>query len=186
SSGAVARGVLNPAELPALYYSGDQRWVLAANVDAQRLFDEELDGLGFQLKEWPWHWGRDQLLADLCHGRSVACDRPFQNCKFVGPRLQQMRRALTVYELACYHALGLIVSHALEATCRTMKPGETEREAAGQLAHRLLHRGAYAVNLEVAADGRSRPYRHCGSTGTPVKRYCVLSTTARKYRLCAT
>jgi Xaa-Pro dipeptidase len=186
ASGAVARGVLNPAELPALYYSGDQRWVLAANVDSQRLFDEELDGLGFQLKEWPWHWSRDQLLADLCQGRSVACDRSLLNCKVVGPRLQQMRRAVTVYELACYHALGLIVSHALEATCRTMNPGESEREVAGQLAHRLLHRGAYAVNIEVAADGRSRPYRHCGFTATPVTRYCVLSATARKYGLCAT
>src|SRR5262249_27700323 len=109
ASGAVARGVLNPDELPALYYSGDQRWVLASNVDSQRLFGEELDGLGFQLKEWPWPWSRSQLLADLCQGRSVACDLPLLSCKVVGPRLQQMRRAVTVYELACYHALGLIV-----------------------------------------------------------------------------
>jgi Xaa-Pro dipeptidase len=186
SSGAVARGVLNPAELPALYFSADQRWVLCSNVDSQRLFDEEIDGLGFQLKEWPWQWGREQLMADLCHGRNVVCDRPVYNCKSVAPRLQQMRRALSPYESACYRALGAIVSHALEATCRTMSPGETEREIAGQLSHRLLHRGAYALNIEVAADGRSRLYRHCGFTSTPVRSYCVMSLTARKYGLCAT
>src|SRR5438105_2722446 len=65
SSGAAARGILDPQELPLLYFSAEQRWVLASNADSQRLFDEELDGLGFQLKEWPWHWGREQLLADL-------------------------------------------------------------------------------------------------------------------------
>ncbi len=44
------------------------RWLIAGNADSQRLFDEEIDGLGFQLKEWPWHWGRDRLLTELCHG----------------------------------------------------------------------------------------------------------------------
>src|SRR5262249_40098803 len=51
TAGASARGVLDPDALPALYYSSDQRWVVASNIDAQRLFDEELDGLGFQLKQ---------------------------------------------------------------------------------------------------------------------------------------
>src|SRR5205807_4715470 len=65
TSGGTSRGVLDPGQMPAAYGNGDQRWALCSNVDAQRLFDEELDGLGFQLKEWPWHWGREQLLADL-------------------------------------------------------------------------------------------------------------------------
>src|SRR5262249_31924616 len=69
TSGATARGVLDPREMPAVYFSADQRWIISANVDSQRLFDEELNGLGFQLKEWSWYAGREQLLADLCHGR---------------------------------------------------------------------------------------------------------------------
>src|SRR5262249_36528945 len=48
SNGAVARGILDAAELPALYLTADQRWLLSSNVDSQRLFDEELDSLGFQ------------------------------------------------------------------------------------------------------------------------------------------
>jgi Xaa-Pro aminopeptidase len=141
--------------------------------------------LGFQLKEWPWHWRREQLLLDLCHGRKVACDRPFSDCQAIGPSLIPFRRSLTAYEQACYLALGPIVSHALEATCRTMAVDETEREVAGQLSHRLLHRGAQPLALEVAADGRSRLYRQCGFTSQAVRRYCVLTVTARKYGLCA-
>src|SRR5258708_3767685 len=81
TSGAMARGVLDGRELPAVYFSADQRWIISANADSQRLFDEELDGLGFQLKEWPWYAGREQLIADLCHGRVVASDRPLSICK---------------------------------------------------------------------------------------------------------
>ena len=81
TSGATPRGILDPSELPVVYYSAEQRWIIAGNPDSQRLFDEEVDGLGFQLKEWPWHWGREQLLTDLCQGRRLVSDRPLPQAK---------------------------------------------------------------------------------------------------------
>src|SRR5437868_4091933 len=111
SSGASVRGILDAADMPGLYFMPEQRWLLAANADSQRLFDEELDGLGFQLKEWPWHWGREQLLADLCVGRNIASDRNYGTCKSVGEQVRKLRRALTPYEQACALAVGSIVSH---------------------------------------------------------------------------
>jgi Xaa-Pro aminopeptidase len=183
TSGGTGRGVLDPAQAPALYCNGEQRWVIASNADSQRLFDEELDGLGFQLKEWPWHWGREQFLADLCQGRQVASDRAFGSTQSVAERLPHLRRRMTPYEQACFRVLGQIVSHALEATCRTLSPGETEREIAGQISHRLLHRGVVPLHVGVAADGRSRLYRHFAFTSTPVAHYVVLTATARKYGL---
>lgn len=186
TSGATPRGNLDPAELPVVYFSAEQRWLLCGNVDTQRLFDEELDGLGFQLKEWPWHWGREQLLADLTQGRRVACDRPWREATPVGDRLRHLRRALTTYEQACYRALGSIVSHALEATCRTLDAGQTEREVAGHLTHRLMHRGVHPAHVGVAADGRARLYRQFGYTSVPVKRSAALTVTGRKYGLTLT
>jgi len=186
TSGGAARGIIDPRETPGVYFNHEGRWVLSSNVDSQRLFDEELDGLGFQLKEWPWHWGRAQLLADLCEGRSVLSDQALDGCKMVGNQIRHLRRKLTAYEQACFRALGQILSHGLEACCRTLTPGETEREVAGQLSHRLLHRGAQPLVLNVAAESRLRVYRHCGFTPTPIRTYCVVSATARKYGLCAT
>jgi Xaa-Pro dipeptidase len=186
TSGAAARGIVDPAEMPVVYFSPEGRWILSSNVDSQRLFDEEIDGLGFQLKEWPWHWGRAQLLADLCQGRTAACDQPLYDCKVVAAQIRQMRRKLSYYEQACYRALGQVLSHALEACCRTVTPGETEREVAGQLSHRLLHRGAQPLVINVAAEQRLRLYRTCGFTAAPVRTSCVICVTARKYGLCAT
>ncbi len=186
TSGATNRGILDDRELPVLYFGQDQRWVICSNVDTQRLFDEELDGLGFLLKEWPWHWGREQLITDLCQGRRLASDQPYGEARVVDDRLRAMRRLLTAYEQACYRALGQVVSHALEATCRTMEAKSTEREVAGQVSHRLMHRGVHAVMVGVAADGRSRLYRQFGFTGTPIQKYAVLVATGRKYGLHAT
>jgi Xaa-Pro aminopeptidase len=186
TSGALPRGILDPLEQPALYFSTEQRWLIASNVDSQRLFDEELDGLGFQLKEWPWHWGRKQLLATLCQGRRVACDSDFEQLKQIREPLSRLRRVLSGYEQACLQALGHIVSHALEACCRTVEPKINEREIAGQISHRLLHRGAHPINISVAGDGRSRTYRQCSFTSTPIEKYAVLTATARKYGLHAT
>ena len=115
-----------------LFYRPDHRCIVYPNVETQRLFDEEVDGLGFQLKEWPWYWGRERLLADLCHGRRMASDRPFGECQPAGERLRWQRRMLTPYEQACFRALGQLLSHALEAACRNRTPTQTEREAAGQ------------------------------------------------------
>jgi Xaa-Pro aminopeptidase len=181
TSGAMSRGLGDPAAEPAAYGNGEHRWIIASNVDSQRLFDEEVDGLGFQLKEWPWHWGREQFLADLCQNRKVACDRPVNGGVNVAEPMRRLRRRLTVYEQACQLAVGQTVAHALEATCRTLSQGETEREIAGHLSHRLIHRGILPLHIGVAVDGRSRLYRRFGFTSTTLERYAVLTVTARKY-----
>lgn len=185
TSGGTVRGILDEESLPGLFFTAEGRWLISSNVDTQRLFDEEIDGLGFQLKEWPWHWGRRQLLQDLCQGRKVACDGSWEDCRPVADRLRHRRICLTDYEIACSRSLGQIVSHALEATGRTLAQGESEREVAGQLAHRLLHRGVTPLGISVAADGRSRPYRQGGFTSAPIQHHAVLTVTGQKYGLCA-
>lgn len=184
--GASSRNVLDPDERPALYFSIDQRWLLSANVDSQRLFDEELDGLGFQLKEWPWHWKRDPFFSALRQGRAIASDLPFPECKLVGSQLARMRCTLTPYEESRLCLLGKVLRQALEATCRTLAPGISEREAAGQVGHRLLQRGAQPLAIGVAADDRSRLYRRYNATETPIRRHAVVTATALRDGLCAT
>jgi len=183
TSGATARNVLDPDQAPGLFYTAQQRWLVASNVDSQRLFDEELDEMGYLLKEWPWHWRRDQLISALCQSRPTACDLPLPDTKHVGDVLRILRRTMSPYDQACLVLLGQLVAHAVEAACRTAQPGETERELAGQVGHRLLRRGASPVSISVAADGRSLHYRRPGFTSVTVEKGAIVSATARKYGL---
>jgi hypothetical protein len=187
TSGGTARNTLDPEALPGLYFNAEGRWLISCNAETQRLFDEEIDGLGFQVKEWPWHLGRSPIVQELCQqGRKIGSDVKLNECTSVAERLNIARCTLTEYERACYRALGQLISHTLEATGRTFRQGDSEREIAGQIGHRLIHRGAMPLAISVAADGRSRNYRQGSFTATPVRNYCVLKVTARKYGLCAT
>lgn len=187
TSGGTAWGVLDRAELPALFYSVDQRSVLSSNVDSQRLFDEEVHGLGFDVREWPWQIGRKKFLHDFCAEKRYACDQFWGGLKPVGEILRLHRRAMTDFEQACSRVVGQIVSHALEATGRSMNPDElTEQEAAGQICHRVVNKGAEPVAVGVSADGRSQLYRQASFTTQRIHRSCVMTLTARKYGLCAT
>lgn len=183
TSGATARGLCSESELPAVFVTASQRWLLASNAESQRLFDEELDGMGFLLKEWQWDWRRDYLLRSLAQAKRLGCDRPWGELPSAADWLAERRRCLTPYEQACCRQLAEVVVHAVEAACRNFQPRETERELAGQIAHRLLRRGAWPVQISVSADGRSLQYRRHGFTAVPIERWCAVSATAKKYGL---
>lgn len=185
SSGAWVRSVLDPEDMPALLYTANQRYLVCSNVESQRMFDEEINGLGYMLKEWPWHWRRAQLVSDLCYGRAMLSDVPCGQTQCVGDVLAVRRRAMSAYEQACYQALGEILTQAVETTCREAQPGETERDLAARVAEKLIRRGAMPIALSVAGDGRSRHYRLHGYTSARIQQWAVVVATARKYGLVA-
>jgi Xaa-Pro aminopeptidase len=185
TSGADPVGLLGHDELPALYFTSMQRWLLASSVDSQRMFAEELDGLGFMLKEWNWSASREQMLVDLVFGRNVAADVPFRECKSAGQFFVTERRKLTAHEAEQTAELGQLVAHAVEATARNLAWGDSEEEIAGHLAHRLLRHGAIPVALQVTGDGRGE-FRRRSFGSRAVDQSCVLQATARKHGLHAT
>jgi Xaa-Pro aminopeptidase len=180
TSGSLPSGAIAPDEAPGLFVNPLQRWILCCNTDTQRFFDEELDGLGFQVKEWHWSVSREQHVTDLCFARKIACDRPFRQCKQINSFIAQERRRLTRFEEEQTRLLGRIVAHALEATARNIELGDTEAEIAGHLAHRLLRHGAEPAVIQVAADDRARDYRRPGVSGEPVQNRCLLQATATR------
>ncbi len=186
TSGLNVRGLIAESERPGVYTNGRQRWLLCSNVDTHRLFDEELDQLGFQLKEWTWSGGRADLLMNVTTGRKVAGDRPFPNMPVLTDRLRPFLRVLSAVEQEAYRSLGRVLAHAVEATARTLSRGQTEQEVAGQVGHRLLHRGADVVAVSVTADNRGERFRRAGFTPAEITETCVIQATAQRDGLYAT
>jgi Xaa-Pro aminopeptidase len=186
TAGLNVRGLIADSERPAIYTNGRQRWLICSNVDTQRLFDEELDRLGFQLKEWNWEGGRADLLASVATGRKVAADRPFPQTPMANNLLRPLLRELSAFEQAEYRELGKSIAHAVEATARNLAHGQTEEEIAGQLGHRLLRHGVEAAAVSVSADGRGAKYRRAGFGAVPVTQTCVIQGTGQRHGLYAT
>ncbi|MGE0375690.1 MAG: M24 family metallopeptidase [Planctomycetaceae bacterium] len=167
----------------ALFITPDARVVLTGSVDSGQLFDRELHGLGFQLKERPWTEPLAVLLEDLCRGRRVAGDSGLLMTDNVERQLVRFRTPLSRHEWPLLRRLGKSVTHAVEATARTFRQGESEAEVAGQLAHRLLKHQITPVRLQVLADGQGHRYRHWGYGSERIERTCILSAVGRLHGL---
>src|ERR1700685_1377424 len=98
TSGGDSSRAGSPDASAGLFITPEARVVVTTNSESGQLFDRELQGLGFQLKERPWHEPRSALLEDLCRGRSVATDTGFNGTYEVGTQLGGLRVPFTSVE----------------------------------------------------------------------------------------
>jgi Xaa-Pro aminopeptidase len=185
SGGNAGFGTAGDAAAAALFVTRDHRCVLASNVESGRIFEEEIAGLGFQLKESRWYEARERLVEDICHGRRVASDSGVRGTVHELEKLRRLRINLTDLERERYRELGRAVSHAVEATCRNAKPGVTEHEVAAELSHRLLRHGITPVAVYVASDDRASQFRLPIHKGIPIRNRVTIMATGNRFGLCA-
>jgi len=170
-----------------LFVNKVSRAILCDNVQSARVFEEELAGLGFQLKERPWHDDPLRAVAEIGHNKRVATDGAISvpGWPDLLPRLRLLRCALTKLERQRMRELGRTLTLAVEATCRNFQPGETEADLAGHLAHRLLREGVVPVDLRVAGDDRMSRYRQPMFKSAPIAQRATISAVGRRRGLCA-
>ena len=166
-----------------LFVTADARVLVTNNVESQYLFDRELPGLGFQLKERPWFEPAEALAADLCRGRNVGSDDGFGSTRDIAPHVAGLRLPLSERDQINLRQLGREVAHAVEATARGCRPGETEAEIAAELAHRLVKRQIIPVRKQVCADGRFRRYPHYPFGSEKVQNSCIVAAIGRRQGL---
>jgi Xaa-Pro aminopeptidase len=168
-----------------LYVNRQCRAVVCDNVQSARLFEEEVAGLGFQLKERPWPEDPGRVIAELRRGKRVATDGCLPELPDERAGLAPLRWPLTRLERQRLRELGRALTLCIEATCRNFQPGETEADLAGHLAHRLLREGVVPVDLRVSADDRASRFRQPKAKGAPIRRRATLSAVGRRHGLCA-
>lgn len=171
------------ATTAALFITPAARVVICRNSDTPQVFDHELPGLGFQLKERAWTEPLADILTDLCRGRQVGSDRCFPRTKNLSEAIRELRTPLTPLECQRIRTLGRNVVHAVEATARALKAGRTESEIAGEISHRLIKHQITPQRLQILADSRGRRYRHWSYDDTPVRRWCTLLAIGSRWGL---
>jgi Xaa-Pro dipeptidase len=185
AGGDVSQDLASEGASVSLFINPTTRAILADNVQSARVFEEELAGLGFQLKERPWHQDPGKIIAELTHNKRVACDAHHPCLAFEHEALKALRRPMTGLDRINLRALGQSLAMALEATCRNFLPGETEADVAGHLAHRLIREGITPVELRVSGDGRLARYRRPNFKAAEIHNRATISATGRRHGLCA-
>ena len=162
-----------------LFVTPEARVIVCSNADTAQLFEAEVAGLGFQLKERPWYEPRSVMVSDLCRGRRVASDTGVGETDDVSLMLLGMRLPLSPYDLTHLRDAGRFVAHGIEATARGLTRGRTEAEIAGELSHRLLKQGVIPERIQILGDGRGRRFRYWTFDQSRVQRCCTISVVGR-------
>lgn len=164
----------------AVFVTPEARVIVATNADSAQVFERMVPGLGFQLKERPWHEPRQELLDDLCRGRTVASDNGFGHTQDASAELLGLRQPLSAVECDRARELGRQTAHAVEATARNCRPGRTEAELAGELAHRLIKSCVAPHHLQVLGDGKAARFPHWSYGEDRVRHFCTVAAAGRR------
>lgn len=167
----------------ALFITSDARVVVGGNSDIGQIFDTEILGLGFQLKERPWFEPKNVLLTDLCRGRRVGSDTALLRTRDLSAEIAALRLPLTPLECDRMRKIGRQLSHAVEATARNIQELQSEAEVAGEVAHRLLKHEIMPIRISVSSDNRMARYRSWGFSGEPIRKACTIRAVGGRWGL---
>ena len=162
------------------YVTPTHRMIVCDATQSARLFEEELFGLGFLLKEFPLADGSQSMLANLVMGKQVAWDIRLDDRPSLRAALHGACRNLSNAERISIRRLGRMLALCVETTAAMIKTGETEREVAAQLVHRMMREGIQPVHIQVLADDRARQYRSAAPKNYPITTWAVISATGRR------
>ncbi len=167
----------------SLFVTDDARLFATNAVDSAQLFEREVFGLGFQLKQREWFQPHAALVEDLCRGRKVVSDSGVEGTRNVAKDVVRLRQPLTELELDRIRRLSKVLVHAVEISAGHIRPGVSEASVAGELSHRLIRRTVTPVRIQVCADGRNVRYRHWSYSEDPIESYATVSCIAKRWGL---
>ena len=168
-----------------IFFRDGRRMVLTSNIEAPRIWDEELAGLGFELSAVSW-WKPEERAATLnglLAGGKTASDDGTPGTRDVEPFMPPLRMSLTSHEMDKYRWIGKQAGQGIADACRKARKGMTEEEIAGILFHEMQKKSVKPTVMLVAADDRISKYRHPIPTALKVKSAVMVVLCARRWGL---
>jgi len=166
--------------------SDGRRFVLANAIEMPRLLAEALEGFDFEPVEYPWADDQDPAFAvrtahDLMGGEgTLGSDWTLPGTTVVEGALARARHLLTDAEIDRYRLLGRDAGAALAGVCRTLEPGDDERDIQRAMTDAAGAVRARAIVALVGSDERLRRFRHPVATATRWEHVVMLALCAER------
>ncbi|HEU4866353.1 MAG TPA: M24 family metallopeptidase [Actinomycetota bacterium] len=164
--------------------TADRATVVTPNIEARRLFDEELPHGCFDVVDFPWHLPEQQneIIDGLTGGSRVAGDLPAGK-REAASGVVELRRVLLPPEVVRYRELAQDAASIVESACRSIELRESELDMASRVAALCFEKNILPVVNLVAADERLPMYRHPVPTANRVDHTMLVALTARRHGL---
>lgn len=143
--------------------------LISNNIEAQRLTEEELKGLPFEVLSHNWWEGKspNELAERLAEGKSWKTDDQI-------PGFASLRWTLNENEISRYRNLGKDGAILMEKIAKEIQPGDTEIDIARKIRMEGLKVGIEAPVCLVATDERCFLRRHPLPTEKPLDKLAML------------
>jgi len=180
-------GITSETGAATLFVSRERLCVIADNIEAPRLRQEELAELGIEVIDYPWHdeAARGKTIADLTGGEKAASDTRLSGTAKLRPDFDELKYSLTQPEVDRYRWLGRNCSLVVEKICAEAKQEVSEMEIAARLAYEAMKVHITPTVILVAADDRAFHYRHPLPTDKKAKDHLMVVFGGRRWGLIA-
>jgi Xaa-Pro aminopeptidase len=164
------------AESPyTVVVTAERASVLFADIEAPRVADEErFEELGFEAVPYPWFEGRERAMSAILDGVRAAGDAEVEDA------IRPSRMRLVEPEFQRYRAAGAATAAAMADTLPSLRSGQTELEAAAELAHQARRHDLFPRVVLVAGERRQKVHRHPLPTEETLDRHALLAITAER------
>lgn len=164
----------------ALLLTPSGRHLITDNIEATRLAqEEELAAQGWEFRVTPWYATRT-VVAELTRGLTLAADSPYPGAVDVSDEIARLRASLTLEEGERFRVVSRLCAEAMGEAVSAVRPGMTEYQIAGRLAHAAQSRGVQPIVNLIATDARVLNFRHPLPTDKTLERYAMLVLCGRK------
>jgi Xaa-Pro dipeptidase len=167
-----------PLGVAAVLVTPEADYVVADNIEAPRLREEETPG--FEVTEHPWYEGAAPLYRELAGDRVLGADFTLEGVRNVAEEVAPLRYVLDADAIELYRRAGAETSAAMEEAAASVSAGMTEYEATANLVAACRRRGLTTSVALVAADERIARYRHPIPWGATVGRRVMLVICAER------
>jgi len=169
--------------LATLLITPTGRYLVTNNIEATRLEQEEkLAEQGWEFRVSAWHEAQDTV-AELTRGLKLGADGPYPGATDLSAEMARLRADLSPEEIERFRTLSHLCAEAMNSAIRAVRPGQTEYQIAGLLAHEAEGRGAQAIVNLIATDERIFSFRHPLPTDKKLDRYAMLVLCGRRWGL---
>lgn len=162
--------------------TADKLYLQTSRIEAPRMEDEEdLRSAGFEFVISNWY--EPMASPSSIAGGPVGIDGASSDGVDVSADIAPLRYSLTADEIERFRWVGEKTTLALENTARSIIPGMTEHEIAGQLSGAIVSEGMVTVVCLIATDERIFRYRHPLPMDKRLDRYAMLVVGSKRWGL---
>lgn len=167
-----------------LVCSNAKRYLLASNIEMQRMLAEQISTDDFEPIDYRWQDEKASSTFVIDKGKQliageIVTDNALEN------KVAECRYSLTETERMRFRELARGAAEAMSRTVSSISPGETEIEIAETLRHELAASDVTSVVVLVGADERIARYRHPVPTVNRWKKELLLVTCAKRHGVIA-